>query len=276
MSKGFSLHIGVNSVDKNHYVGQIDSLFFCEEDAKNMKAIAEQNGYTETILLLGSDATRDNTIDLIYDSSKHLKSGDIFFLSFSGHGGQIKDLNDDEPDGYDETWCLYDGQLIDDEIFELFAGFEKEVRIIVLLDSCHSGTATREHKTAFQQYMMDYAYQMELKPKFIKEKTARKTHQSNRDLYDPILSKAPLPASAVQACVKQISSCQDNQVSYEWTKGGQFTQFLLEVYGGGSFQGNYEAFHKEIVRQLPGFQTPNYFTYGAKDALFDQQQPFVI
>ena len=36
-------------------------------------------------------------------------------MSYSGHGGQTPDLNGDEPDRKDETWCLHDGQLIDDD-----------------------------------------------------------------------------------------------------------------------------------------------------------------
>jgi hypothetical protein len=42
-------------------------------------------------------------------------------LTYSGHGSQIPDVSQDEVDHYDETWCLYDGQLLDDELFSLLS-----------------------------------------------------------------------------------------------------------------------------------------------------------
>ena len=44
----------------------------------------------------------------------------LFPLTFSGHGGQVDDVSRDEDDlgdqadKQDETWCLFDAQLIDD------------------------------------------------------------------------------------------------------------------------------------------------------------------
>ena len=37
-------------------------------------------------------------------------------MTYSGHGGQIEDVSGEEEDKKDETWCLYDGELIDDEV----------------------------------------------------------------------------------------------------------------------------------------------------------------
>nr|WP_304521779.1 caspase family protein [Bacillus toyonensis] len=65
-----------------------------------------------------------------------------FFVSYSGRGGQNRKRND-ETDGFDETRCLYDGQFTDDELYSLWHLFKEDVRIIVLSDSCHSGTVTR-------------------------------------------------------------------------------------------------------------------------------------
>lgn len=44
-------------------------------------------------------------------------------LSYSGHGGQLPDLNGDESDGRDETWCFFDGELVDDELYNSFSQF---------------------------------------------------------------------------------------------------------------------------------------------------------
>jgi metacaspase-1 len=63
-----------------------------------------------------------------------------------GHGGQTKDLDGDEDDGYDEVIYPVDfrqqGHIVDDEmhrimVMPLVAG----VRLTAIFDSCHSGTA---------------------------------------------------------------------------------------------------------------------------------------
>lgn len=42
-----------------------------------------------------------------------------FMFQYSGHGTQLRDRNSDEPDGLDEALYLYDGALLDDDIFEI-------------------------------------------------------------------------------------------------------------------------------------------------------------
>ena len=50
---------------------------------------------------------------------------------------------DEEDDQLDETWCLFDTQLRDDDINTALASFAEGVRILMLSDSCHSGTVSR-------------------------------------------------------------------------------------------------------------------------------------
>ena len=70
-------------------------------------------------------------------------AGDIFWITYSGHGSQVPDQNGDESDGLDETWCLYDCQILDDTLFDLWSRFKEGVRIVIFSDSCHSGTIAR-------------------------------------------------------------------------------------------------------------------------------------
>ncbi len=138
-----SLHIGLNSVNPEHYEGWSGPLAACELDANDMRDLAKGRGIKASVLLT-RDATRTRTLAGIRAAAKALKAGDLFFLSYSGHGGQVDDVSgEDEPDKLDETWCLFDGQLIDDELYFELTKFKKGVRIIVLSDSCHSGTVTR-------------------------------------------------------------------------------------------------------------------------------------
>src|SRR5688500_19498444 len=90
-----------------------------------------------------SQATSSAVISAIGQASRSLTSGDILLLTYSGHGGQFDDVNGDEDDGQDETWVLWDRQVLDDELYSLWSQFAAGVRIFVLSDSCHSGTVLR-------------------------------------------------------------------------------------------------------------------------------------
>src|SRR5262245_32152205 len=143
MPKGYSLHLGLNSVDPGHYGSWDGTLNACENDANDMAAIAKASGYAKSTVLLSRKATSSAFITEMLKLAKMIKSGDLLLLTYSGHGGQIPDEVGDEDDKLDETWCLFDRQFIDDEIYRLLGAFAAGVRILVLSDSCHSGTVTK-------------------------------------------------------------------------------------------------------------------------------------
>jgi uncharacterized caspase-like protein len=93
MAKGIALHIGLNSVDPRQYEGWSGPLTACEADANDMADLARSQGFAAAKLLT-KKATRDAVQKAIADAAKHLTSGDIFFLTYSGHGGQAPDLNE--------------------------------------------------------------------------------------------------------------------------------------------------------------------------------------
>ena len=143
MPKGIALTTGLNAVNPAHYGGWSGELNACEADAKDMTEIVTSKGF-DVKTLLTKEASRKNVLDGVNKAANTLTSGDIFMLSYSGHGGQLPDLNSDEDDAQDETWCLYDGELVDDEIYTLLGKFAQGVRILVFSDSCHSGTVTKQ------------------------------------------------------------------------------------------------------------------------------------
>jgi hypothetical protein len=70
----------------------------------------------------------------------------LFSFSFLGHGGQIKDQDGDEEDGYDEILIPGDykesGQIVDDWIYsEFVTKIKAGVHVVAIVDCCHSGTA---------------------------------------------------------------------------------------------------------------------------------------
>jgi hypothetical protein len=95
MTTGIALHIGLNFVDPNHYSGWDGKLAAAEYDANDMFLITKSLEYQST-KLLRADATRDAVISAISKAAVQLKENDIFVISYSGHGGQLPDLNSDE------------------------------------------------------------------------------------------------------------------------------------------------------------------------------------
>src|SRR5690606_28987188 len=137
--------------------------------------------------------------------------------SYSGHGGQLPDKNGDEDDGEDETWCLFDGELVDDELSNLWSSFKKGVRILVFSDSCHSGTVVKMARHLEKRNTGFTA-------KFMPTEIAATTYFNNQNFYDNILENVKdVNSQNIQASVKLISGCQDNQLSYDGTFNGVFT-----------------------------------------------------
>ncbi len=287
-ARGLSLHIGINEVSANAYAGWTGPLAACEFDAHDMSALARACGFEPTTLIT-RQATRAATLAALRKAARGLQAGDAFFLSFSGHGGQIDDTSGDEDDKLDETWCLYDGQLIDDELYYELSRFAEGVRVLVLSDSCHSGNVTRAPSPGETTAAA--------RPRIMPRAVGRRVYQQHKAFYDNLqreVAKAAgharvdpdtaLAAVAVSqrltAIVKHfkpavvlISGCQDNQFSMDGDNNGAFTEQVLRVWNEGRFKGSLAQFHARVRNALPPTQSPNLFALGPA-AGFLQQAPF--
>jgi metacaspase-1 len=290
-SRAMSLHIGLNSVNPKAYEGWSGPLAACEFDANDMAAIATSQGIAVK-KLLSKNATRKAVLDLLRAAAKALKKGDLFLLTYSGHGGQVADASGDEDDKQDETWCLFDGQLIDDELYFELSKFAAGVRVLVLSDSCHSGTVTRARPEPPPPGM---------RAKLMPADVALRVYAAHQKFYDglqttvakaagkapladpdAVLGKLTLQGGRVQSIAKQfkaaailISGCQDNQVSLDGDHNGAFTGQLRRVWNNGKFKGTHAQFHAQIVTGMPASQTPNLFLLGPA-AAFAAQRPFAV
>lgn len=279
-AKGYSLHVGVNRIDPNHY-GSDGALLACEFDAQAMLEVAQEAGYESLPLLLTKDATRENVKASIREVATRMAPNDIFFLSYAGHGGQLKDLNEDEDDGLDETWCLYDAQLSDDELYDLWATFPAGSRILVVSDSCHSGSVVRAGRgDLFAETPPESTSQTaEMpRPRALPPRQISRTYMRNRDFYDQTLAQSGTAElrGTIPVSVRLLSGCQDNQLSMDGPFNGAFTTQLLKVWDKGRYDSPYNCFQREIVQRMPETQTPVHFQAGVANALFDQQRPFQI
>ncbi len=136
-----ALCIGIND-----YPGTGMDLHGCVNDAHDWTAALAERGYAVT-QLLDRRATKAAMKTAFRKLVKSAQAGDSLVITFSGHGTYQPDVDDDERDGYDEGLCPWDlttrGALIDDEIRALFTPLHSEARLVLISDSCHSGTVTR-------------------------------------------------------------------------------------------------------------------------------------
>jgi hypothetical protein len=131
----------------NNYPGTHMDLAGCVNDAKAWAAELQARGFSVTTLL-DAQATKAALVAGFKSAIGGAKAGDVVAITFSGHGTYVPDLNGDEVDGLDEALCPYDIQtggaaFIDDEIHAIFASRKPGVRLVLVSDSCHSGTVTR-------------------------------------------------------------------------------------------------------------------------------------
>jgi hypothetical protein len=131
----------------NNYPGTEMDLKGCVNDANDWASELESRGFSVT-RLLDKEATKAAMLSGFESVIAGGRNGDLVVITFSGHGTYVPDTNGDELDGLDEALCPYDVQttgdaMLDDEIHALFAARAPGVRLVLISDSCHSGTVTR-------------------------------------------------------------------------------------------------------------------------------------
>ncbi|MBW4537080.1 MAG: caspase family protein [Pleurocapsa minor HA4230-MV1] len=149
----YALLVGIDN-----YTPPIPSLQGCKNDIKAIDTYLQtQIGGEWTLkppkILLDRQATRQAIIDGFQQYLTQAESEDIALFYYSGHGGQEKapqEFWNLEPDRLDETLVCYDSRtpgnhdLADKELRYLLTQIaEKNPRVIVILDCCHSGSGTR-------------------------------------------------------------------------------------------------------------------------------------
>ena len=279
-AKGYSLHIGVNEVDQEHYKGLSD-LPSCENDAQAMLELAQRAQYQKSIIFPYTDEqgvlhrpTADALLSTLDTYSKELEPGDVLLFTYSGHGGQIVDPTGEEEDNFDETYCLYDRQLIDDEIRLAFCKFKEGVRIIAILDSCHSGTATKD--VSFPGVVgSDEPKEI---PKQIPLVLNHNINTSNAAVYEAVHNQLPDNKSELKpvATVKTFSACQDKEIALAGNPYSLFTQNLLDILGQDDFPKNYQDLFFDLEDTGTEERMPNYFQQGPDIQGFDQSIPFTF
>ena len=261
----------------NNYPGTHMDLQGCVNDAQDWAAVLAERGY-KTTLLLDDQATKAAMVDAMSKLIASGAKGDSLIITYSGHGTYQPDTDGDEVDGLDEALCPYDLQtngsaLIDDEIKTLFAARKGGVRLLLIADSCHSGTVTRAAKAEPDA---------DTRPRFMPMGNWLPASKLPKNFAGKTVQTivAPSGSSPLNAALdKQVgdlllAGCKEGPNNYSYDakiKGrynGAFTYYALKALKAQKPEATYNDWYKAILKSLPSAsypQTPQIFgTAGAR------------
>ena len=154
----------------------------------------------KTTLLISNKATKS----VVVQKMKEVCQNDLAIIYYSGHGGDKKQteetkLNFEEPSGKDQFLCLYDGGMLDDEIWSIISNAKG--RVVLIFDCCHSGTMFRSANP------LTFEIQ--------KQKSK--------------IADGAFGASSKEPNMLCISGCPDDSYSYGSENGGLLTNAILDI-----------------------------------------------
>jgi metacaspase-1 len=241
---GKALIVGLKRVDPAayHEDSMSSGCWGAEDDVDRIIRIVAAKGFR--LESLKTEAAKAGAIlDNLERAARSVRAGDLFLFYFAGHGDQIADLDGDEEDGRDETLLAFDRPIRDDELDERWRTFAEGARILMISDSCHSGTNFK---------MAGGRFAPRIRPPSV-----------------PRRARAPMRASLLH-----IGACRDEGNAVGYHGGGAFTIALSEVFSS-DFRGSYRDLVQVVSPSLPS-QVPQLNVYGPGSERFVDEPAFLI
>jgi hypothetical protein len=250
------------------YPDRTDGASWSDLSSKNdidlVKTMLRNQKFDEKniVEILDEKATAANVMKALDNLLTKINPGDIVYIHYSGHGQQIADLDpkdypnlknivkDEGEDGYDEALALYNApkqyfegyqfneHLIDDQLDYYVSAIETKIgkngHIVFILDSCHSGSATRGSEPTKKRGSDDVCV----------PKNYRKTYK----IEDKKEYKSGEGIKAI------FMGCKDKEVNFEININGvgygSLTYCLVEAITNLNSQASYKNVYKIVYGKL--------------------------
>lgn len=260
--------------------GCVNDITAVHEFLKNR--VGGEGQRLETLVLLNEQATVQAVTDGFRNFLKQARKDDVAFFYYGGHGSQAvapTGLEQFEPDGLVETLVCYDSRqegkfdLTDKALSALIAEVaENESHIVVLFDSCHSGSITRAVTADTEVRSRRVPRDERVRPATELELTASRSNASRAA--DREVKWVSLPAGRHVV----LSACHSHEEAKETRSGGRqhgiFSFSLLETLQSAGEGLTYRDLFKRVtalVRTRAQQQTPVIEVAAAGDL----DQPFL-
>ena len=276
MPKLFALLVAINDYHKD---SGVPNLHGCENDVNAVDAFLRKNYATSLTdskqirIVKNADATRDGLLKAFDEHLiKQAKPGDTALFFYSGHGSSedsTPDFNAFDTAELNETLVCHDSRLpgkwdiADKELAVLLSRIPNGVQRVVVLDCCHSGSATRS---------VSEAANLGVNRLIVKRFSEKR--DGGADKYFRSLEQYMLPGDGYYTNQKKtlgrvevpvsdhvlMAACDRNESALETPdKRGLFSKTMLEVLAAYDCKISYSELAQQVravIKSNAGDQTP--------------------
>lgn len=245
-----ALVITLEGVEPAFYTGWPGLLPAAEQDRAAILEMLKTANFAMPEELRNDAATRATVAARLKELAEAAVPGDLVVVYFSGHGATLPDLNNDELGALrDGAWCLFDGMFVDDEITTALTKFKEGVRVVLISDSCFTGTIVA--KNLLEAQGDGRAPVIDTRPsKLAPVDIGERVYEAQTSYYDPILNLPPIDPDSAPASVLILSACDKDELSRIGDDGSVFTQTLVRVWDKGKFNGTFKELFDEVSDQV--------------------------
>lgn len=221
----YAVCVGVSEYDTT-YIPQKNWLAGCAKDAANISAMIVERGEWEEVnvnVLTNSFATKAAIREAITNLAAVAKSGDTFLFTHSSHGYSWT-VNGEYT--VNTGLCTYDKDYEDWELAEDLAQFASGVKVVMMVDACHSGGLFKQAGSRKSSILRASAP--------LREKT------STTSTGFCLAANASAAIDAIRATERRRRSATGDKITSEeigWLVAAEYDQYSYDdVYGqGGEF-----------------------------------------
>ena len=126
----------------NDYMGSNNDLWGCINDINDVEIKLHQEfSEFQVRKFADSQVTTQRFLSEIENAYNTMTLPGVLYIHYSGHGTQIPNIK--EANGYDEALYLYNGPLVDDNIWVLQQNTPEGLTVVAKFDCCFSGNMNR-------------------------------------------------------------------------------------------------------------------------------------
>lgn len=221
----YALCTGLNKY-KTSYISSDRFLNGCVPDAKNVYTNITLRGEWQkanATILTDSQGTFAAVSNKLMSLAQTAVSGDVVLYYHSSHGYQDS--------GKNTGICMYDKDMPDSSFAKILANFKADVKVVIVLDTCHSGGMFKSIRRDGTTRALDTASPFAFAQRVNEELAAIRADEAARGIKAAKL--------AVLDCA-WITAADYNQYSWDGDEGGAFTDcFIGSVKSGACDESPY-------------------------------------